>query len=80
MADKEYGSDAAHGLSGFSSNSHWADPDGAWSHHPVTEGPKAGFHDPVDAEPARKQLWGGGSEAAASDISVSLSLGGGSLG
>lgn len=59
MADREYSStDAAHGLPGFSSNSHWAadQEGGAWSHNPVHLGPKDGFHDPAGAEPARQQL------------------------
>ena len=59
MADREYSqSDAAHGLSGFSSNSHWAEAQegGAWSHNPVHLGPKDGFHDPASVPPVRQQL------------------------
>lgn len=61
MADKEYSqSSAAHGLSGFSSNSDWADPDALWSHQPAQEGPKEGFHDPASPPPVREQIWNGG--------------------
>ena len=58
MSDREYSStDAAHGLPGFSSNSGaLGDPDGLWSHQPVQMGPKEGFHDPAQGEPARQQL------------------------
>ncbi len=59
MADREYSStDAAHGLSGFSSSSQWAavQETGAWSHYPSSMGPKEGFHDPAGVEPARQQL------------------------
>ena len=58
MADKEFQSDAAHGLPGFSSSSQWAavQENGAWSHYPTSMGPKEGFHDPAQPEPALQQL------------------------
>lgn len=72
MADREYSStDAAHGLSGFSSNSHWeGEQEAAWSHNPVQAGPKEGFHDPVEAGPQRKQLWNNQNESDAPDDAV----------
>lgn len=58
-SDREYSStNAETNLTGFSSNSDWADFDALWSHHPVIEGPKDGFLDPVGPEPAREQIWG----------------------
>lgn len=60
MADREFNNNPAHNLPGFSSNSNWADINAQWSHHPVEEGPKEGFHDPVEPEPVRQQIWNGG--------------------
>lgn len=76
MSDREYSTtDAAHGLSGFSSNSGaLGDPNGLWSHQPVQKGPKESgdgksFLDPIEAGPKRQELWNDGNQPSADDDS-----------
>jgi len=77
MADKEWTTPGTGTLSGstednlpgFSSNAGWAgvQEDGLWSHNPDHLGPKEGFHDPVDAAPARQSLVPNAEDGASSD-------------
>lgn len=69
MADREFDNPRAHNLPGFSSNAHWAEVQegGAWSHTPSSEGPKDGFHDPVEADPVRQELWNDANQTGAPD-------------
>lgn len=69
MADSEFSNPRAHNLPGFSSNAHWAEVQegGAWSHLPQQRGPKDGFHDPIEANPVRQELWNDQNETGAPD-------------
>jgi hypothetical protein len=63
------GGNTEHNLPGFSSNAKWdqLQEGGLWSHLPVQPGPKAGFHDPIEANPVRSQLWEGSNQSGADD-------------
>lgn len=67
MADKEFsgrgpgtlgGGNTEHNLTGFSTSDAWdkVQETGAWSHYPVTMGPKEGLRDPIIAGPPREEL------------------------